>query len=70
MRERSDALNMVDTQIAELQTEGLPLSVAILHRFRSAITGTEPIDEVGVLALFSQAFEDLERRVVALESAG
>lgn len=67
MDEREEVLSKIDGKIADLKMEGLVETASIVSRLKSAIAGS-PVSEVEVLGIIANAFEELERRIVAVES--
>lgn len=68
MDERSEALGKIDGQITDLKKEGLVQAAAALERLKHAISGEKPLGEHELMAVFATNLEELERRIVAVES--
>lgn len=43
-------------------------AASFVERLKRAISGEEPLDELGTMAVVAKNLEELERRIVAVES--
>ncbi len=68
MTNSEDAPLDIDRHIIELKKEGLVQAAAAAERLRAAATGRAPLGDMEMLAIFAENLEEIERRLVAVES--
>jgi hypothetical protein len=62
------ALASVRLHLGECHRDGLVETSRLLRLLEAALSGAQPIDELGIVAAMATSMERLERRLLAVEA--